>query len=289
MYRRPPAAWKIQVIAASVPRERAPFHRLRRTPHRTAAITLSLALASAALAGAAPADLLWLKAVESASRVREWSPGEMRLAMEMADDKRKVLETWDYRYRLSAGEGEGVQTEVVSAFHNGKDETQKEREAQAKRERDAKPDGGADWTAYLDDPFAPAMQDAVDIRPLAGTSVIAGTTCAAFTFTLSKPKNMAVAGTAWLDAVTGLPVELVSSPKPLPRAVHDLVTTVRYADGFVSEVRIEGSGSLLFFKRRFVSVVTLGGWFRSGALASTAGADGPAVRGSGGPSGPGRP
>jgi len=216
-----------------------------------------------------------MKAVESASRAKGWSPGEMRLAMEMADDRGKVLETWDNRYLLSAGADGAVQTEVVSAFHNGKDETQKERDAQAKREAQAKRDssaqrdGGSDWTTYLDDPFDPAKQDAVEVRLFEGTSEIGGRTCVAFAFTMSRPKNLVTEGTAWLDAATGLPVELVSSPKPMPRAVHELVTTVRYADGFVSEVRIEGSGSVLFFKRRFVSVVTLGGWFRSGALADT--------------------
>ncbi len=238
-----------------------------------AGITIAFVLAAAFPVGAAPADPSWLKAVESASRGKEWSPGEMRLAMEMADDKGKVLETWDYRYRLSSDVDGAVRTEVVSASHNGKDETQKEREAQAKREAQAERDGsarrggGSDWTTYLDDPFDPAKQDAVEVRLLEGTSEIGGRTCVAFAFTMSRPKNTLIEGTAWLDAATGLPVELVSSPKPLPRAVHELVTTVRYADGFVSEVRIEGSGSLLFFKRRFVSVVTLGGWFRSGALA----------------------
>jgi hypothetical protein len=99
------------------------------------------------------------------------------------------------------------------------------------------------------------------IRPLAGNRQIAGKTCLAFAFSLAMPKNAVVEGTAWLDAATGLPVECVSTPKPLPRAVHEMNTTVRYDGGFVSEVRVEGSGTLLFFKRRFSSVITLAGWF----------------------------
>lgn len=224
-----------------------------------------LAQAAAHPAGAAPDDPLWQKAVASASWAREWSPGVMRLAMEMMNDAGKVLETWDYRYRLFPGENGAVRVEVVSAIHDGKDETEKQRAAQAKRDREAGSDGSGAWSRYLDDPFDPAAQDAVTITPLAGTRVISGVSCVAFDFSLAKPKDVRVEGTAWLDAATGAPVELVSSPKPLPRAVHELVTTVRYAGGFVSEVRLEGSGSLLFFRRRIVTVITLGGWFRVAA------------------------
>ncbi|MCX7029401.1 MAG: hypothetical protein NTU62_04690 [Spirochaetes bacterium] len=206
-----------------------------------------------------------MKAVESTSRAKEWSPGEMRLAIEMADDKGKVLATWDNRYQLSVGAGGAVLTEVVSAFHNGKDETRKEREAQAKRDRTAEPDGGSAWSEYLDDPFDPSEQDSVEIRLLAGIRQIAGSACLAFAFTLTKPKGAAVEGTAWLDAATGLPVEISSTPRPMPRGAHELSTIVRYTDGFVSEVRVEGSGTLFFFKRRFSSVVTLGSYYRKPA------------------------
>ena len=223
---------------------------------------LALALAAAAPALAVPSDPLWLKAVESASRAKQWSPGEMRLVIEMADDEGKVLDTWYNRYRLSTGTDGAVRTEVVSALHNGKDETRKEREAQAKRDRDARQDGGSSMAGFGVDPFDPGVQDSVEIRPLAGNRQIAGRTCVAFTFMLAMPKNAVLEGTAWLDAVSGLPVEFVSSPKPLPWAAHELVTTVGYTDGLVSEVRVEGSGTLLFFKRRFSSVITLGSWFR---------------------------
>jgi hypothetical protein len=185
----------------------------------------------------------------------------MRIEIEVADDRGKALETWDNRYRLSPDADGAVRTEVVSAVHNGKDETAKERAAQAKRDSDAPSGGGSSMAGYLDDPFDPALQDSVEILPLAGARKIAGVTCTPFAFTLSKQKGASVAGTAWLDTVTGLPVEVVSSPKPLPRGAHELATTVYYTDGFVSEVRVEGSGSLLFLKRRFSSVITLGGWF----------------------------
>ena len=229
----------------------------RRTPW-----LLFLALALASPAVARPADPLWSRAVEAASRAKEWSPGEMRLAIQVADDEGKVLETWDNRYRLSTGADGTVRTEVVSAFHNRKDETQKEREAQAKRELNARSGGAPTMSGFGDDPFEPSVQDAVEIRRLAGTRDIAGASCVAFSYILAKPKGASVEGTAWLEAATGFPVEVVSSPEPLPRGVHEMSTTVRYAGGLVSEVLVEGSGSLLFFKRRFSSVITLGGWVR---------------------------
>ncbi len=221
-----------------------------------------LALPGASTASAAaPADPLWQAAVAAASRAKAWSPGEMRIVIEMADDKGKVLEAWDNRYRISAGPDGSLSTEIVAASHDGKDETRKEREAQAKRERENPPDGGDDWTRFIDDPLDPAIQETVTVRRLAEARTIGGVAGVAFAFTIAKPKGASVEGTAWLDAATGVPLEIVSSPRPLPRGARELATTVRYAGGFAAEVRVEGSGSLLFIRRRFRSVITVGGWF----------------------------
>jgi hypothetical protein len=227
---------------------------------RLAILVLFLPLAAAA-AAAAPADPLWLKAVAAASRAKAWSPGEMRILIELADDGGRMLDAWDNRYRISAGSDGVIRTEVVSASRNGKDETRKEREAQAKRDAEAPSVDGSSWTRFLDDPFDPAVQESATVSRLAGSRTIAGAACVAFSFTLAKPKGASVEGTAWLDVATGMPVEVVSAPVPLPRGAHELSTVVRYADGLPAEVRVEGSGSLLFFKRRFSSAITLDGWF----------------------------
>ena len=228
---------------------------------RRRTVLLLFALIVPLRAGAASADPLWSRAVEASARAARWSPGEMRLAIEMADDAGKVLETWDNHYRLSVGENGTLRTEVVSAFHNGKDETEKERRAQEKRERDARPGGAPPMSGFGDDPFAPAVQESVQIRRLEAPRGIAGTTCIGYDFTIAKPKNVTVEGTAWLDAATGIPVQYTSAANPLPPAVHEMSTIVRYDSGLVTEVRVEGSGSILFIKRRFSSVITFGGWF----------------------------
>lgn len=220
-----------------------------------------LALPLPAAAAAAPADPLWLAAVATAARAKEWSPGEMRILIELADDGGRTLDTWDNRYRISAGTDGILRTEVVAASRNGKDETRKEREAQAKRDRDALSGDGSSWTRFLDDPLDPAVQDSVTISPLPGSRTIAGAACVSFSFILLKPKDASVEGIAWLDASTGAPVEVISVPRPLPRGARELATTVQYAGGLPSEVRVEGSGSLLFLRRRFSTVVTFGGWF----------------------------
>jgi hypothetical protein len=229
---------------------------------RRRAVLLLFALIAPLRAGASPSDPLWSRAVEASARAAQWSPGEMRLAIEMADDAGTVLETWDNRYRLSIGESGTLRTEVVSALHNGKDETEKERKAQEKRERRMEAEGATSMSGFGDDPFASTVQESVQIRRLDAQREIAGTTCIGYDFTITKPKNVTVEGTAWLEAATGIPVECTSSTKPLPPAVHEMSTVVRYDEGLVTEVRVEGSGSLLFFKRRFVSVITLAGWFQ---------------------------
>jgi hypothetical protein len=183
----------------------------------------------------------------------------MRILIEMADDTGRVLETWDNRYRIVAGPGGALRTEVVSATHNGKDETRKEREAQAKR--DAPADASPPWARFLDDPLDPEVQDSLTVRRLAATRSFSGVPAVAFGFVLAKSDGATVEGTAWLDAAAGQPLEISSTPRPLPRGAHELATVVRYADGFPAEVRVAGSGSLLFFKRRVASLITLGGWF----------------------------
>jgi hypothetical protein len=245
--------------AARVPHGSLPVQYLPTMVVR--AVLLLLALAFPLSAGAAPVDPLWTLAVEASGRAARWSPGEMRLAIEMADEAGKVLETWDNRYRLSVDGSGVVRTEVVSAIHNGKDETEKEGRAQEKREGDSRSGGSSPMAGFGDDPFAPGVQDTVQVRRLDGTRVIAGRACIGYDFTIAKPKNATVAGTAWLDAATGFPVEYTSAPSPLPPAVHEMSTVVRYAAGRVSEVRVEGSGSILFIRRRFVSVISFAGWF----------------------------
>ncbi len=218
-----------------------------------------LVLTAPAASAATPADPLWLAGVASTARAKTWSPGDMRILIEMADDKGRVLDTWDNRYRIIAAPDGALTTEVVAATHNGKDETRKEREAQAKR--DAPADASSPWSRFLDDPLDPEVQDSLSVRRLAATRTFSGVPAVAFAFVLAKADGATVEGTAWLDAAAGLPLEISSTPRPLPRGAHELATVVRYADGFPAEVRVVGSGSLLFFKRRFASLITLGGWF----------------------------
>ena len=189
-----------------------------------ALLLFALALSVPAVSAAAPADPLWREAVAAASRAEAWSPGEVRILIEMADDRGNVLETWDNRYLIAAGPDGTLSTEVVAAIHDGKDETRKEREAQAKRESAAPRDGAGDWTRFIDDPFDPAIQESVTVRRLADPRTIAGTACAAFSFTIAKPKGVSIEGTAWLDAATGVPLEAVSAPQPLPRGVREIAT-----------------------------------------------------------------
>jgi hypothetical protein len=195
----------------------------------------------------------------------------MHLSIELANDKGTTLETWENHYRLSPVGAEGVSTEVVSALHNGEDVTDKEREAQARREAAARTGGRAPAFAGIEDPFDPAVQQAATVRPLGERKAVDGRDCASFEIRVQK-KDGGYEGTVWLELVTGLPVELSYRPTRLPFGVHRMVTTVRYGgpagEALPVRVEVEGSGAILLLKRTFRSAVVLGGYWRRGSVAA---------------------
>ena len=215
-------------------------------------------------------DPLWQKAVEISRANKAWTFNGAGFRIELLDDKGGIQETFESWYRFSPGADGAMAMEVVRSARNGEDTTAKDRDAQNKRNADARRRGGSQPFGMGDDPFDPALQGSVEARPRGDTRVIAARECALYEFRLLKKDKSVLSGTAWLDIRTGAPVEASYTAAPLPRGVFEMRTTMRYGpgprgDGWLTGVSVEGVGGILFLRKSFRVMVTLEGFQPSGA------------------------
>jgi hypothetical protein len=225
-------------------------------------LSILLLLSPTLAVGTSITDSLWIAAVKSATVAADWVPGDAAFLIQLVNDKGLPQETWQTWYRLSASSTGEVTMDVTRASHNDTDTTQKEQENQKKRKSTPFSMG--------DNPFDPLMQDAVEARRLPDTVLKGGVSCVAFDFSMKKKDATTITGTAWLDARSGIPVEVSYTSQPLPRGLFKMTMTLRYAsgpagDGFLNEVLVEGVGGFLFIKKNFRSTITLGGYWRRGS------------------------
>ncbi len=224
--------------------------------------------ASAAPSAQPLSDPLGLKAVELARAAKPWVPGVTVMRIEVTDDKGKLLDSYDSRFRITPDAGGAPVMSVESSTHNGKDETKKEREAQEKRNRDAAKDGKPAFDMG-DNPFDPDVQALVTGRAQEGTREIEGRTCVVYSFSLKRKDGSSAVGTAALERDTGAPVEVSYTLSPLPRGAQSFTAVLRYGrgpagQGFLLGVEMDGEGRILFISRAFHSDIVLDGWWKRG-------------------------
>jgi hypothetical protein len=199
------------------------------------------------LLAAAPADPLWQKAVEIGRRNRDWMPGEARFVLELVDEKGTPKDSWESWYRMSPGADGKPVLEVVRELRNGVEATPKQRRRPF---------------STGDDPFDPGVQESVEAHPRGESRPVNGVLCSLYDFALKKKDGTSIVGTAWLAQATGIPVEVSYTYVPLPKGVFEMNATLRYGtgaqgEGALREVRIEGSGGVLFIRRNFRSTIAL--------------------------------
>jgi hypothetical protein len=105
-------------------------------------------------------------------------------------------------------------------------------------------------------PFNPEVQDSVTFKRVEAKDPPPGGPYVAYEFVRQTPSGTSIAGTAWLDAATGMPVEMRFAPDPLPKRVKELSMTMRFetrpdSSWVPAEMHIEAMGKFLFFKKRF--------------------------------------
>jgi hypothetical protein len=232
-----------------------------------AILLLGAAVTSAVAASFAGAlvDPLWSKAVEITRASVDWVPGSASFVLQLVDEKGAAQDSWQSWYTLAPGTDGTVTVEVVKATHNGDDTTAREQENQRKSKQDP--------PTHWDNPFDPKVQSAVTMKPTGKSEPLAGRPCASYEFAFRKSDKSTLSGTAWIDAVTGAPVQVRYTASPLPPGLSSLTTTLRFAkgpagEGFLQEALVEGAGGILFIKRSFRSVVSIGAYWLPASVRS---------------------
>jgi len=254
--------------------------------------TLCLTTLAIPVHAGAPTDSLWLKAVALAGTNARWVPGTIYTRVEEVDDAGKpkhVHEAWMRLYADSTGQ---VANEIVKAIEDGKDVTEKERassteqalkdaEQRARDEQDLrkrakergitieqlkKEEGKGDVSELSirfggPTPFDPEIQEQITATRVEASDPPPGGPHVAFEFVEPITPKAVLRGIAWLDAATGAPVELRFSPDPLPSRVKEMAMSVRFtvrpdSAWIPTEMHVDAMGKLLFFKKRFRSLMT---------------------------------
>jgi len=229
----------------------------------------------------APADPLWLKAVERAREAEQAGlvPGTVRIETVVAKKDGSVDHAGTVVFRTTddPAEADGVGLEVVSAVQDGKDVTEEARRADtearrkaAERRKEKKGDAGDTLKLSLDyHPFSPKIQGQVTARR-EGEETLGDRRAAVFSFRHTAPSGKtALAGRAWVDAETGLPLRVDASPDPLPRLADSMVTRVWFRSGpegtwLPERAELSGEGGLLFIRRAVKSLVTFSDFRKKG-------------------------
>ena len=217
-----------------------------------------LLLAPSVLRASPIADPLWQKAVEAIGRVKTWVPGLTVMNLEVADDKGKTTDAFEYWYRLSPDDHGAPVLSLQKALRNGVDVTASEIQAQQRR-------SGINVISLLmaNNPFDPDRQNSVQETTRVGTLEVDRQSCAEYSFVMKAERAAPWRARQRWSLSNGLPLEISYSPKPLPFGVQKMITTLSYAHGYLKEVVMDGSGGFLFLKRVFHTRVTLDDYWKT--------------------------
>ena len=154
-------------------------------------------------------DTLWAKAVALAAANENWMPTQWHEAETIFDKKGKVEETSEYLLHLGLTPDNNLDVQIIKAIKNGKDNLKEARkELEANRDMYARDNPE-------DNLFDPSIQHTVTATRSGEVKRINGRACAGFTYVQTTQEGM-WAGTAWLDAETGMPAQVEATMKGLP-------------------------------------------------------------------------
>jgi len=214
-------------------------------------------------------DPLWQKAVDLAALNRDRVPGLLDMTSKVMDKKGKVEDLQEIKTRLFLGETGEVESELVRIVANGEDITEKTRADMEKRDQGKKDENSGEVTMEFQTAgiFDPASQDRLTTRSTGQKAFVDGHSCIGYTFSFKEKDGTVLSGTAWLEEGTGIPMEVQSTPDPLPKHVKSMKTTLKYEvqnnRWGLREMVVEGVGGMLFIKKKFHMTTTFSDWFEA--------------------------
>jgi hypothetical protein len=220
------------------------------------------------------ADPLWEKAVAMAGRMESLkvTPGRMDCRMVMKKKDGSVTDTAEASYKILS-EGDDTRTEIIQVTENGKDVTHKAREEerkQAETAKKSKKDGEVSFSLEPTyHPFSPKSQSKVTLQRV-GESRVGPLSAVLYSFRDGGAgEKGAMEGKAWLDPVTGVPLQVEAKPVKLPKHADTMSLKVLFTlspEGlwYADRSEVNGSGGFLWIQRSVESRFTFSE-YRKGA------------------------
>lgn len=197
------------------------------------------------------------------------------MVSEMLDKRGQATETTEIHFRIVQGPDGDLDQEMLKYIENGKDVTAAKQAEMEKAQAEADKKGKK--TENRDDEevsvgvevagiFHPDLQKGTSVKPGVRRLAVGGTMGLEHGFSQKQKDGSVLKGTAWLDRETGLPLEVDYVPDPLPKHVKEMTTVLRYGPGtsdrwHAVEMVTEGSGGILFIKKRFRFTLKFGDYF----------------------------
>lgn len=192
-------------------------------------------------------DALWQQTINHFSKSQDWIPGKIVSNFELLNGNGDPEEVTQTTMKIFQDDNGNITSKVVEVVQNGNDRTESAQEKQGEpQNRDF---------SMKESLFHPENQDRLERTRLSDTRIIDGQRCVGYEYTLELEEETRN-GTVWIDAETGLPVENVYSPDPLPKRVKKLENRVTFSytpDGsfYVDRLSVEGRGGVLFIQKEF--------------------------------------
>ena len=214
-------------------------------------------------------DTLWAKVVALAAANENWMPTQWHEAETIFDEKGKVEETTERLLHLGLTPDNDLDVQVIKATKNGKDNLE-----EARKQFEANRD-----TFARDDPednlFDPSIQHTVTATRSSDVKRINGRAYVGFTYVQTTQEGDWT-GTAWLDAETGMPAQVESTPKGLPMREDGIEVTaltsitqynvsapdVWYPVKVQIDIRFKAKYAVFSFKGISKTTITLSGYER---------------------------
>jgi hypothetical protein len=177
---------------------------------------------------------LWQAAVETARLANETGVvfGTLKVLNLVKKKDGSIDERSEFVYR-SVGTGDALEIEIVSAVRDGEDVTEEVRESEreAKKDDPQDEDDGDGVNVSLNPtyhPFSPKAQERIT-RRFERRATLDGRPTMLYSFRHDRENDQGVlTGKAWIDAISGVPLQVEVQPDPLPKYVDEMVTRIRF-------------------------------------------------------------